>query len=197
MADVFPRHNFCKVRVLYFLKLRELSGSSFAGAGTIAKDAELFSVDSLYILLGRWTRWGLVKRNKHISPYTYALASQGRHYLASLNKWYEHWQVDFEMLIEDLRVSFYWRNKDANGVRSISFITYPYKTEADYQLVLPDPQGRFMYNGKSQIRIQKGGALRALNGVRDDLGLVYGRPLLDKLVAEGFLVIKKQEAHDG
>lgn len=182
------KKNWTKVRALYALRLRKLAGAEWAGAGEISELAGL-SPDSLYVLLSRWRRWKLVKCNRFSTPYEYALACHGTHYLQQLGAWYSQQRLAYEAVCDISRPSLYWCSleRHTGQVAAVHFLTYPFRTAADYQLVTPNAAGRFIYTGESQIRIEKGSALQAVYGIRDDLQLTWGNELIDLLVTKDFI----------
>lgn len=78
--------NATKVKALLFLQMREKADKRRATASEIAR-ATNCNVNSLYVLLNRWWRWGLV-RCLDTKPYSYILANEGRRYLGKLDDWF-------------------------------------------------------------------------------------------------------------
>lgn len=185
------KKNWSKVRALYALRLRKLAGADWAGAGEIS-DLSGVNPDCLYTLLVKWRGWHLVKCNRFATPYKYALACHGAHYLAQLPAWYGQRSLAYEAVCDASRPSLYWCQLDRHTgqVVAMHFLTYPFRTAADYQLVMPNPAGRFIYTGESRIRIKRGKVLQALHSIEDDLGLTLGRELIDFLVSKGFIRYK-------
>lgn len=187
------KKNWSKVRALYALRLRKLAGDEWAGAGEISGLTGV-SRRSLYVLLGRWRGWRLVKCNKFTTPYKYALACHGSHYLAQLPAWYGPRSLAYEVVCDNSRPSFYWASVDrpTGQVTALHFLSYPFKTAADYSLLKPNAAGRFVYTGDSLIRIKKPKAIEAIRGVRDDLGLSCGDELIDFMVSRELVVRRRQ-----
>ena len=155
------------------------------GAGELAMLANV-GRDSLYVLLTRWRKWGLVRRDSFATPYRYAIASQGQHYLNNLDKWYGPKDIVYQAVLDNCKVSFYWNSLDyaKKHITKTNLIVYPFQSENDYLLIRPDANGRLTYRGNSRLLIKKDNALKALYAVRDDLKLRWGNGLIDKLVSE-------------
>lgn len=78
--------NLRKIKVLLFLMMRKETGDKWATAREIAI-ATGGNADSLYVLLQRWSRWGLV----NCMPgrlYAYSIADEGERYLGKIDNWF-------------------------------------------------------------------------------------------------------------
>lgn len=79
-------HNATKVKALLFLEMRKRAGKEMATTREIAT-AIKGSTRSLYVLLERWTIWGLVIR-WDMSPYSYSIGDEGLRYLGKIDDWF-------------------------------------------------------------------------------------------------------------
>lgn len=186
------KKNWSKVRALYALRLQKLSGVEWSGAGEISDMAGV-GRHSLYVLLGRWRRWRLVKCDRFSTPLQYALACRGQHYLNQLPAWYEQRELAYQLVCDNVKPSLYWCsvNQWSKQVTKLHFLTYPFKTAADYRLVKPNADGRFIYTGESMVRIKRGNALQAVYGIRDVLGLTWGSELIEFMLGAGFITRRR------
>ena len=73
-------HNLVKIKTLLFLSMRRQTEKRAATAREIAV-ATGGNPDSLYVLLQRWTKWGLVHW-LGTTPYSYMIAPEGQRYLS-------------------------------------------------------------------------------------------------------------------
>jgi len=178
------RHNLIKIKALLFLRMRELVGHKWAGAGDIARAAE-GSPDSLYVLLGRWVGWGLVKRLPAI-PYLYCIARVGMRYLEQLDQWYIG---DIQAIIAEVgiasRAVFWWGEKGlgSDGFKSIYYIRAPFM-DASHFTAQHLPPGQFaisLNTGDRLIAKQCESAYAAMKQV-EALGLSWQEPLAQALV---------------
>ncbi len=79
-------HNLVKIKTLLFLSMRKQTDKRAAYARQIAI-ATGGNADSLYVLLQRWRRWGLVDCIPS-TPYAYMIADEGLRYLSKIDKWF-------------------------------------------------------------------------------------------------------------
>ena len=79
-------HNLVKIKTLLFLSMRRETdrGGAYAREIAIATGG---NADSLYVLLQRWCRWGLVSYIPSL-PYCYMIADEGLRYLSKIDKWF-------------------------------------------------------------------------------------------------------------
>ena len=75
-----------KIKALLYLSMRQQTEFKDALARTIAIATE-GNINSLYVLLGRWTAWGLVRCMDSI-PFGYAIAPEGERYLSKAPDWF-------------------------------------------------------------------------------------------------------------
>ncbi len=120
-------HNLIKIKTLLFLSMRQQTEKRAATARQISIATE-GNPDSLYVLLQRWTKWGLVECIPAM-PYMYWIASEGRRYLGKIDGWFfsgyysrkrKRRVPGYRGKVEDLRreiaiasnAVFWWRHYD-------------------------------------------------------------------------------------
>jgi hypothetical protein len=79
-------HNLVKIKTLLFLSMRRQTEKRAATAREIAV-ATGGNPDSLYVLLQRWAKWGLVNC-LDTTPYSYMIAPEGLRYLSKVPNWF-------------------------------------------------------------------------------------------------------------
>lgn len=79
-------HNLVKIKTLLFLSMRRQTEKRAATAREIAV-ATGGNPDSLYVLLQRWAKWGLVNW-LDTTPYSYMIAPEGLRYLSKVPNWF-------------------------------------------------------------------------------------------------------------
>ncbi len=79
-------HNLIKIKALLFLSMLRKTDKRAVGARAIIT-AIGGNADSLYVLLDRWCRWGLVTRIE-TTPYVYMIGEEGLRYLSKIDNWF-------------------------------------------------------------------------------------------------------------
>jgi len=142
-----------KIKTLLFLSMRGQTDKRAATAREIAI-ATGGSADSLYVLLGRWTAWGLVHW-RGTEPFSYMIAPEGQRYLSKISNWFfsgyyskkrKKRMPGYRGKVEDLkreiaiasRALFWWRyypnhwDRDREGHKGfVYYIQAPFKTAQD------------------------------------------------------------------
>lgn len=186
-------HNKVKIKSLLFLKMRSLAGSDWARARYIA-DAIEGNADSLYVLLQRWWRWGLVKCTK-AKPYGYAIDKEGRRYLGNLSKWYPG---DVGALCLEIAVAsnavFWWRRDNPNVYANepVYYVKAPFESAEDF-IKAEAPKGNaWRFTGNPLIVVKCSNGLEAIKAI-ETYGLHWHKPLVQALVDAKILVWTKDE----
>jgi hypothetical protein len=185
-------HNLIKVKSLIFLAMRQQATMQWATAGMIATATES-SPDSLYVLLGRWNRWGLVSRISEVQPFGYYITPIGHRYLKTLGKWYPGNVPEITLTVAVAANMVIWWGDKVSGFyprgdqpyKQLYYIRAPFQTAADF--IKCDMQGKTaggLASGESLIFVQCDDVIEAGRAVAR-YGMTTGQDMLQAFVDAG------------
>ena len=177
-------HNLVKIKALLFLSMRQQTEKRVATARQIAI-ATGGNADSLYVLLQRWNRWGLVDCIPS-TPYAYMITEEGLRYLLKIDNWFfsgyyskkrkrrvQGYRGKVEALKLEIaiasRAAFWWRytgqrtnSRDEDNNRGlVYYIEAPFQKAKDFSKV-EHSEGRGVIWPKDRLLVVKcGNALDA------------------------------------
>ncbi|MFC2033712.1 hypothetical protein ACFLUB_04280 [Chloroflexota bacterium] len=173
-----------KIKALLYLSMRQQTEFKYALARTIAI-ATGGNINSLYVLLGRWTAWGLVRRLDS-TPIGYAIAPEGERYLSKAPDWFfsgyyckrrKKRMPGYRGDMDDLRLEimiaskavFYWRDASHRLSRDNAIIFYieaPFNAEHFKYVEIPNNQAGVLWAKDRLLKVKTVGPHAAFEALQ-------------------------------